>query len=317
MRVVFMGTPHFAAVILEYLAQHHDVVGVFTRPDAIRSRGKETSASPVKEMARKYVLPVYEYASFKEDEPKSLLKELAPDVVCVAAYGALLPKEVLDVAPYGALNVHASLLPRWRGAAPIEHAILSGDEYAGVSIMKMEEGLDTGAYSVQRSLEIGSLTAEELTDELAVLGASALLVALQHIELGEISWVEQDETQVTYAHKIQKGALDINPCMSVRDNLLRIQATSTSHTSRATFAGKNVTILRAADVSVDDTQAPFDLPCGHLVFRAKRLFASCSDGIFELLSLRPDGKKDMDAKAFAAGVQGIKSGDITWEALGD
>lgn len=317
MRVVFMGTPHFAAVILEYLVQHHEVVGVFTRPDAVRSRGKETSASPVKEMARKYILPVYEYASFKDEEPKALLKELAPDVVCVAAYGALLPKEVLEVAPHGALNVHASLLPRWRGAAPIERAILSGDEYAGVSIMKMEEGLDTGAYSVQRSLEIGSLTAEELTDELAVLGASALLVALQHIELGEITWVEQDEAQVSYAHKIQKGELDISPLLSVKEILLRVQATSASHTCRAALAGKNVTILRAAAVSADDTQAPTDLACGRLIFRAKRLFASCSDGIFELLALKPDGKKDMDAKAFAAGVQNIKSGDITWEALCD
>lgn len=169
MRVVFMGTPRFAAEILDELAEFHEIAAVYTRPDAVRGRGKALVPSPVKEVAERRGLPVRTPRTLRDAAVLSELAAFAPDVICVAAYGAILPKEVLDLPPFGCLNVHGSLLPRWRGAAPIERAILAGDEEIGVCIMAMEEGLDTGDYCVCRSLPAGSRTAAELTEELAAL----------------------------------------------------------------------------------------------------------------------------------------------------
>ena len=145
MRVVFMGTPAFAATILDDLAEQHDVAAVYTRPDAVRGRGKRLEPSPVKAAAERRGLRVLTPRTLRDEAAQRELASFAPDVICVAAYGAILPKEVLDIPRFGCLNVHASLLPRWRGAAPIERAILAGDEEAGVCIMRMEVGLDTGA----------------------------------------------------------------------------------------------------------------------------------------------------------------------------
>ena len=206
-----MGTPRFAAEILDELAEFHEIAAVYTRPDAVRGRGKALVPSPVKEVAERRGLPVRTPRTLRDAAVLSELAAFAPDAICVAAYGAILPKEVLDLPPFGCLNVHGSLLPRWRGAAPIERAILAGDEEIGVCIMAMEEGLDTGDYCVCRSLPAGSRTAAELTEELAALGASALLTALAQAEGGNLRWVAQDEALVTYAEKIAKAALAAKP----------------------------------------------------------------------------------------------------------
>ena len=178
MRIVFMGTPAFAADILEEVAQQQDVVAVYTRPDAISGRGNKLEPSPVKATALKLGLPVYTPPTLRTEAVQQELAAFEPDVIVVAAYGAILPKEVLDIPRLGCFNVHASLLPRWRGAAPIERALLAGDEEVGVCIMAMEEGLDTGDYCISRSIEVRNQSAEALTAELAELGAQALLVAL-------------------------------------------------------------------------------------------------------------------------------------------
>ena len=192
MRVVFMGTPAFAATILDDLAEQHDVAAVYTRPDAVRGRGKRLEPSPVKAAAERRGLRVLTPRTLRDEAAQRELASFAPDVICVAAYGAILPKEVLDIPRFGCLNVHASLLPRWRGAAPIERAILAGVEEAGVCIMRMEEGLDTGAYCVCRTAIVDGKSASELTDELADLGSHALLTALVHVERGAAEWTEQD-----------------------------------------------------------------------------------------------------------------------------
>ena len=311
MRVVFMGTPAFAATILDYLAPQHEVVGVFTRPDAVRGRGKKLVASPVKEIARNHVLPVYEYTSLQNEEALSLLRELAPEIICVAAYGALLPSEVLSLPKFGCINVHASLLPRWRGAAPIERAILAGDEEAGVCVMKMEEGLDTGECGLSRSMQIGDLDATHLTDELAELGASALLVALSQIEQGIDFWSAQDESGVTYAHKIEKGELDIHPSLDAAEALRKVRASGISHPSRCTIANRSVTVLSVKPFEETD-QFPLKLPAGKVAFIAKRLFIGFAHGILEILEIKPDGKAAMDARSFAAGIQGIKKDGAEW-----
>ena len=203
MRVVFMGTPAFAVPSLTALAREHEVALVVTRPDAVRSRGKRLEPSPVKEAALELGLPVLETARMTP-EALEALRDAAADIFCVAAYGCILPDAVLTMAPLGCVNVHASLLPRWRGAAPIQRAILAGDEVAGVSIMRIGHGVDTGAYCAQASTPVGEKGADELTRDLAELGGALLARTLPAIAAGSAVWTEQDEALVTHAAKIAK-----------------------------------------------------------------------------------------------------------------
>lgn len=310
-----MGTPDFAATILEDLAQQHDVVGVYTRPDAVRGRGKHLVASPVKEAAERLGIPVYTPKTLRNEDEQRILASLEPDVLCVAAYGAILPKAVLNIPRYECLNVHASLLPRWRGAAPVERAILAGDAEAGVCIMRMEEGLDTGAYCVCRTARIDGRTASQLTDELATLGSHALLTALVHVQNNAADWTEQDETLVTYASKIGKGELDLFPSDAVVDAVRKVQASSPAHPSRAHVAGRVVTVTGLRVLDEQMLNFAENVQPGSVRFEGKRLFLGLGDGVAEVLSLKPDGKQDMDARSFAAGVQGIKQGNLTWKAI--
>ncbi|MEY8562198.1 methionyl-tRNA formyltransferase [Eggerthellaceae bacterium 3-80] len=312
MRIVFMGTPAFAADILEELYWHHEIVGVFTRPDAVRGRGKQLEPSPVKACALEHNTKVFCPQTLRDDLVIRALKTLEPDVICVAAYGKILPPEVLEIAPFGCLNVHASLLPHWRGAAPIERAILAGDEQAGVCIMAMEEGLDTGDYCISRATDIADKPAERLTAELAALGAQALLYALNALEAGEIKWVSQDEAHVTYAGKIEKGELNFSLDDSAVGLVRKVQASSDAHPSHVKLAGRDSRVLQACVVS--DDEAP-SLRAGELMLWRKRLIAGTADGLIEILQVKPAGKNVMDGKAFAAGIQGIKQSAQPWEEL--
>ncbi|WP_165045957.1 methionyl-tRNA formyltransferase [Adlercreutzia sp. ZJ138] len=312
MRVVFMGTPEFSACILESLAAHHDVVGVYTRPDAVRGRGRALIASPVKKVAQELRIPVFTPNSLRSDEAVRELAELQPDIVCVAAYGAILPARILELPRFGCVNVHASLLPRWRGAAPIERAILAGDEQAGVCIMRMEEGLDTGPYCVHRATPVGEKTACELTREMAEFGAQALLEALDLLEQDKVIWKDQGDSGLEYANKVEPGELNLAPTDSAEVALRKVRASSDAHPSKCLIAGKSVRVLIARRVH----ETP-DVSLGQVAFVTKRLYLGCSDGAIEVTELKPDGKKTMEARAFAAGVQDIKSGRIAWEALRD
>lgn len=314
MRIVFMGTPAFAATVLEELVSQHEVVAVYTRPDAVRGRGKALVPSPVKEVAVSEGIPVHAPKTLRDADEQAILAAYEPEAICVAAYGMILPREVLDLPQYGCVNVHASLLPRWRGAAPIERAILEGDKQAGVCIMRMEEGLDTGAYCICRSTDIADKGAEELTDELANLGARALLTALERIAAGCNDWVEQGEDGVTHAGKIEKGELDLDPECPAFINARRVQASSEPHPSRCMIAGKRITVLKAKLVSAEDSiSSTFEASeRGFAQFVCKRLVLVCAEGILELLEVKPDGKKSMDARAFAAGLQSLKQGE-NWE----
>lgn len=313
MRVVFMGTPKLAADILVEIAQQHEVVCVYTRPDAVRGRGAKLEPSPVKAAAERLGIPVRTATSLRDAEEQAHLAELAPDAICVAAYGCILPREVLEIPRYGCLNVHASLLPRWRGAAPIERAILAGDEQTGVCIMRMEEGLDTGPYCVRRATEVEGKSAAELTDELANLGARALLTGLSVVEQGGAEWTFQDDAAATYAEKIAKDELYPDPAEPAAAMVRKVLASSEAHPARAVIAGRSATVERVALPDDERAAALCDgLEQGAVRFAAKRLFLGTDDGAVEVLSLKPDGKKSMDARAFAAGVQGIKAGGCTW-----
>ena len=307
MRIVFMGTPDFAVPSLRALATAHDVALVLTRPDAVRSRGKKLEPSPVKAAALELGLPVLE-AKRMEPEVVDALRAARADVFCVAAYGCILPDEVLTMAPLGCVNVHASLLPRWRGAAPIQRAILAGDAEAGVSIMRIGHGVDTGAYCAQASCSVAGKSADELTSELAELGAGLLLEVLPELAAGTVSWTEQDEALVTHAAKIQKAELRLDPAASAADNERRALASSDAAPARCMLAGKPVRVLAARVAPVSGAV----LAAGELAIQGGRVLLGCGEGALEVLELKPDGKRAMDAAAWAAGQRGAA---VTWEAL--
>lgn len=296
MRVVFMGTPAFAVPSLKHLAAEHEVALVLTRPDAVRSRGRKLEPSPVKLAALELGLPVLE-AKRITPEVFDALAAAHADVFCVAAYGCILPDEVLTMAPLGCVNVHASLLPRWRGAAPIQRCILAGDERTGVSIMRIGHGVDTGAFCAQASCSVPGKSADELTAELAELGGSLLVSVLPTLADGSAVWTEQDESLVTHAAKIEKGEMRLDPVASVTDNARRVLASSDAAPARCTIADKPVRILSAK--AVDDAAVEQGVYC----VSGRRVLLGCAGGVLEVVSLKPDGKRAMDASAWAAGLR--------------
>ena len=305
MRIVFMGTPNFAATILEDLSQHYNVVAAYTRPDAVRGRGKKLVASPVKETAMSLGIPVEQPTTFKNPEAIATLEQYRPDFIIVAAYGMILPVDVLECPTYHCLNVHASLLPRWRGAAPIQRSILEGDERTGVSIMRVAHELDAGAWCRQASVQIGEKDAATLTAELAQLGAEELVGALPELAAHEEIWHEQDESQVTFAAKIKKAEMRLDPADPASANARRVQAAGDTAPARTAVAGRGVRVM-AARVAAD-----LLAPQGGVVVEHGRVGLGCSDGTLELLRVKPDGKREMEASAWAAGLRG----ELSWERI--
>ena len=296
MRVVFMGTPQFAVPSLSALASRHEVTLVLTRPDAVRGRGKALEPSPVKARALELGLPILETNRITP-EALDAVRAAAPDIIAVAAYGCILPDEVLGVAPLGCINVHASLLPHGRGAAPIQRAVLEGDERAGVSIMEVVRELDAGAYGRQAGVEVGEKDCASLMAELAELGAAELVAALGEIEAGTAVWTEQDEAQVTYAAKVTKAEMRLDPADATAVNARRVQASTDAAPARLVIAGKGVRAMSARVAG--EKVAP-----GEVVVTKGHVTIGCSDGALELLRVKPDGKREMDASAWAAGLRG-------------
>ncbi len=205
LRVVFMGTPEFAVPTLaEIVGQGHDVVAVYTRPPAAAGRGLELRPSPVHRMADQFGLPVFNSSTLRTEEAVATFRDHEADVAVVVAYGMLLPTAILDAPELGCLNLHASLLPRWRGAAPIQRAIMAGDKETGIAVMKMEEGLDTGPVGMTEPVGITpDMTAGELHDRMMVLGADLMVRALAALSRGALGFTPQAEQGVTYAHKLR------------------------------------------------------------------------------------------------------------------
>ena len=306
MRIVFMGTPEFAVPSLEALAAEHDVTLVVTRPDAVRSRGKRLEPSPVKARALELGLPVLE-AKRMDAAAIDAVRDAAPDLICVVAFGCILPDELLAVAPLGAINVHGSLLPRWRGAAPIQRAILAGDEKTGISIMRVAHDLDAGAWCRQASTPIGSKTAAQLFDELAQTGARELVAAAGQIADGTAVWHEQDPTQVTIAEKVRKDEMRLDPAETCEKNALRVQASTDAAPARCKVAGRGVRVVCAAVADANASQ----VAAGAVALGHGRMLLGCSNGALELLRVKPDGKREMDVSAWA---QGLHDADgASWE----
>lgn len=301
MRIVFMGTPDFAVPSLKLLAKKHEVTLVVTRPDAVRSRGKKLEPSPVKAASLELGIAVLETTRVTPEVLDRVRGE-QPEVIAVAAFGCILPDALLEVAPHGCVNVHGSLLPRWRGAAPIQRAVLEGDERAGISIMRIVHELDAGAYCRQASVEVGDKGCAQVMAELAELGAQELASALDDMAAGTAVWTEQDETLVTYAHKIDKAEMRLVPADSAEANVRRVRASMDAAPARVAVGGKGLRVLEAR-------VAGEALAAGAVLVRKGRVVLGCAEGSLELTRVKPDGKREMDASAWAAGLRGS---DLTW-----
>jgi len=312
-----MGTPDFAATVLEALLESseahglYEVCAVYSRPDAVSKRGKKTTPSPVSQLALDKDLPLHRPVSLRDSEEQRQLTELRPDLILVAAYGMILPLEVLDIPPCGCVNVHASLLPRWRGAAPIERAILAGDVRTGVSIMQMEEGLDTGPYCAFKFTEIAQKSAPELRIELARMGGRLLLDMMPGLLAGTVQWTVQDEGEVTHAAKIEKAEMKLDPGLSADDFLKRVRASSESAPARLQVEGRGVTILEAVPELLLSSIASGTVQL--VKHQGKRqVLLGCADGTIELLQIKPDGKKAMSAADWLNGFPDVSRG-LSWD----
>ena len=293
-----MGSPEFALPSLRALAGRYSVVGVVTQPDRPAGRGRTLTQPPVKVLAQEHDLPVIQPRSLREPEAMAQLQEWQPDVIVVAAFGQILKPEVLELPPYGCVNVHASLLPRWRGAAPIRAAILHGDEQSGVTIMRMDPGVDTGPILTQRAIPIQpDETAEALSERLADLGAELLIETLPGYLSGEISPKPQDDSGATYAHMLKKedGELDFN--QTAVQLARRVRAFHPWPGAFTHWNGRMLKIQRAHPVP--DVSAA---PGRRLVHQDLPAFGTAR-GILTLDEVQPAGKKSMPGDVFLRGAR--------------
>ena len=298
MRIVFMGTPDFAVPCLQALIDDgHDVCAVFTQPDKPKGRHGVLSAPPVKELALKYDIPVYQPDLLKNDEIKSFFASLGADLALVVAYGKILPEEFLNAPKYGCINMHASLLPKLRGAAPIQWSIINGEKRSGVTAMQMDKGLDTGDILLSESVEIrDDETAQELHDELSVLGAQVMRKTLLMLQRGELSPVRQDDSNSTYAPILTKELSAIDWQKSALQIHNQIRGLYPWPGASAVLNGKTLKIHSAKLLGKTEGEP------GEVVFNDRRLCVACGDGnAVELLVIQAPGKKAMPVTDYLRG----------------
>lgn len=296
MRIVFMGTPDFAVPSLQALIDAgHDVCAVYTQPDKPQGRKQILTAPPVKTLALEHDIPVFQPNTLKNEDEQARLRELAPEVIIVVAYGKLLPKAVLDIPPHGCINVHGSLLPRWRGAAPIQWAVIAGDEMAGVTTMQMTEGLDTGDMLLTYETKVGEKeTAGELFDRLAQSGAELLTQTL--VKLDEITPRPQDDAQSCYAHMLDKQMAVIDWSRSAHEIDCLIRGLNPWPIALTTLSGERLKVFAAENAAGNGEPGT--------VLEAdpkKGLTVACGEGALKLTEIQLVGGKRMKATDFLRG----------------
>ncbi len=295
MNIIFMGTPDFAVPTLEKLiSSEHTVSAVYTQPDKPRGRKMVLTPPEVKVVALENNIPVYQPATFKDEQVMAQLSDLKPDVIVVAAYGKLLPKSVLDLPKYGCVNVHGSLLPKYRGAAPIQRAVLDGEKVTGVTTMQMAEGLDTGDMLLTYETEIlPDETSGELFDRLAIAGADLLLDTLTALQNGTVTPKQQDDSLSTYAKMIDKSMCPIDFTQTAQQVHNQVRGLKPWPVATAEINGKRLKIHKTAVSTLKGN-------AGEVVC-LNPLTVACADYSVEILELQPEGKKAMDCKAYLAG----------------
>ena len=296
MKIVYMGTPDFAVPALKKLAacESHTVVAVFTQPDKPRGRKMILTPPDVKVCANELGIPVYQPATMRSEEAYNSLKELSPDVIVVAAYGQILPKPVLDLPKYGCVNIHGSLLPKYRGAAPIQQSVLDGEKITGVTTMLMDVGLDTGDILQTAETEIGeNETAGELFDRLAILGGELIIETLEALQNGTVTAQKQNEALSTHTTKIDKSLcpIDFNKTASEVHN--KVRGLNPWPIATTTVSGKRVKVYstRLSEMTGE----------AGTVLSLKPFVVACAENSVEILEIQPEGKKRMTAEAFLAG----------------
>lgn len=297
LRIVFMGTPDFAVPCLKALIDsNHEVCGVYTQPDKPKGRGYKLAPPPVKVVALDNGIEVYQPISLKKGDEAinaiKTLREQVPDLIVVTAYGKILPKEVLDLPQYGCINIHASLLPKYRGAAPIQWSVVNGDKVTGITSMQMAEGLDTGDMLVKKELEIGeNETSSELHDRLSELGASVLMETVSLLEKGELVPIKQDDSQSCYAEMIKREMTEIDFGESAHNIHNRIRGL----TGMAYLNGKRIKMFRSHLVDMTGEIA------GEII-DSKNFVIACGDGhCIQIDEVQAEGSKRMRSTDFLRG----------------
>lgn len=299
MRIIFMGTPDFSVPCLKALVNSdNEVVGVFTQPDKPKGRGYELAPPPVKVCALENGLKVFQPKSMRDGEALEIINSLNADLIIVVAFGKILPKEVLESVKYGCINIHASLLPKLRGAAPIQWSILNGETETGVTSMQMDVGLDTGDMLIKKSVKISDeMNAGELFDTLSELGADVLLETVDALESGTLTPVKQDDSQSTYASMLTKELCPIDFSKSAQDVHNQIRGLCPWPVATTKVKGKTLKIFKSRIV---------DEKCngknGEVTDNRNRLLVSCGDDkCIEILELQAEGKKRTDAASYLRG----------------
>lgn len=296
LKIIFMGTPDFACAILQSLLDsRHQVIGVVSQPDKKVGRKQVVQKTPVKQLAEAHHLPIFQPLRIRDDYEAILA--LGPDLIVTCAYGQMIPIEVLTFPIYGSLNVHASLLPRLRGGAPIHKSIIYGESETGVSIMRMVKQMDAGDYMLQKSIAIDELdTAGTLHDKLMKLGASAIIEAIELLLEEKAVFVKQDESKVTFAYNISKAEEEIDLDKSCKDVYNHIRGLIPWPVGYVYFYDKKLKIHGAKLSDIPCTQ-----PIGTLFMKAKRLYLACRDGAIELTDVQLEGKNPCHSLEFING----------------
>ena len=304
MRIIFIGSGEIGVPTLEGLAHAHEVAAVFTRPDRPAGRGKKLRATPIKEAAQKLGLELHQPESVNFPESLRLIEELKPEVIVVASYGEILSKELLEIPQRGTINLHASLLPKYRGAAPIEWAIIRGEQETGITTFLMDEGMDTGDILMQRRVPIEEDdTAGSLHDKLAEVGAEVMLETLGGLERSILKPQPQDHSRATYAPKLKKelGKLDWSRPSRELFNLIR--GLNPAPGAFTFFKGKRLKVHWARVVDLDHQGRP-----GEVVSVDEGLIVKTGDGVLELSEVQPEGKRPMGGPDFVRGYK-VTKGD--------
>lgn len=291
LNIIFAGTPDFAARHLQALIDsHHNVIAVYTQPDRPAGRGKKLTASPVKELAVSHDIPVYQPGSLRKEPAQQALAALNADIMVVVAYGLILPKVVLDTPRLGCINVHGSILPRWRGAAPIQRALWAGDKETGVTIMQMDVGLDTGDMLLKTYLPIEDEdTSASLYEKLALQGPDALLQALEGLANGTLAAEKQDETLANYAEKLSKEEARLDWTKSATQLWQEVRAFNPWPVSYFEHQGNTIKVWQTQVSTTSSTAAP-----GTIISASKKgIDVATGDGVLTLLSMQLPGKKPL------------------------
>jgi methionyl-tRNA formyltransferase len=296
LKIIFAGTPEFSVPPLrELIRSSHQVVAVYSQPDRPAGRGRKLTAGPVKRLALEHAIPVYQPKNFRAEEDLAALEALRADLMVVVAYGLILPQRVLDAPRLGCINIHASLLPRWRGAAPIQRAVLAGDAHTGITIMEMETGLDTGPMLLKRELAIGpDETGGALHDRLSELGAEALMAALPGIVEGTLEAEPQDEALANYAHKLEKAESTLEWSRDARALDRQVRAFNPWPVAQTRMAGEVLRIWESTPLPGPVAAAPGTVvACGR-----DGIDGATGEGVLRVRSLQLPGKRAMSAADF-------------------